>query len=120
MISTPHPLLQNPLPRSLQGLSGALGAVYDEIGSIQKRLGTSSEQPSDFKTLYDLVHRYNNALTGYGALKTLGLSEAPGKSADAVSLTQGVTQGGCNRCSYYPPHFPVLVPQFRYYDSFSF
>lgn len=89
MISNPHPLLQDPLPRSLQGLSGALGAVYAEIGSIQKRLGTSSEQPGDFKTLNDLVHRYNKGLTGYGALKTLGLAEAPGKSAEAISVPQG-------------------------------
>lgn len=89
MTSTPHPLLQNPLPRSLQGLSGALGAVYDEIGSIQQRLGTTNEQPDDFKILNALVHRYNNALTGYGALKSLGLHEAPPTGSEASALAQG-------------------------------
>ncbi len=88
-MSQPHPLLQNPLPRSLQGLSGALDDVYTEIGTIQKRLGTPEEQSSDFQNLRDLVHRYSNAMTGFITLKSMGLSEVPVLPTEVAELARG-------------------------------
>lgn len=67
----------NPLPRSLIGLSGALGEAYEQIGTIQRRLGTTDEQSGDLEAARNLLHRYANALTGYSSLRALGQSEAP-------------------------------------------
>jgi hypothetical protein len=47
------------------GLPREIELKIDELKAVEKRLGSSSERPSDLEQARELAHRINNLLTTY-------------------------------------------------------